>query len=94
MVSDEKTIYISLRSGQIIYLPIADLDEDKKEILQKRNMKQPVSYLLLSRDLSFLVGYVDIDNVEVFSVYNLIKKQKIWSAKLDLSPGLGREDPK
>lgn len=39
MVSDEKTIYISLRSGQIIYLPISDLDESKKEILQHRNMK-------------------------------------------------------
>lgn len=46
-----------------------------------------MAVLKLSKDKSFLVGYVDIDNLESFYVYNTIKGQKIWEGVLDLAPG-------
>jgi len=52
-----------------------------------------MSLLKLSKDKSFLVGYVDIDNLESFYVYNTIKNEKIWEGNLDLAGGDIREDP-
>jgi len=36
--------------------------------------------LKLSKDDSFLVGYVDIDKNEMFFVFSLTKNQKPWEA--------------
>jgi hypothetical protein len=52
-----------------------------------------MSLLKLSRDKSFLIGYVDIDELEGFKVYNTITKQLVWEGVLDLAPGDIREDP-
>ena len=47
-----------------------------KELQGKQ--EQYFSVLKLSRDKTFLVGYVDIDNLESFIVYNTIKNERIW----------------
>lgn len=47
----------------------------------------------LSRDKTFLIGYVDIDDKEQFFVFNTLKQEKPWVAKLDLAAGEAREDP-
>jgi hypothetical protein len=44
-----------------------------------------MSVLKLSRDKTFLIGYVDIDDLESFYVFNTIKNEKIWQGKLDLA---------
>ena len=49
--------------------------------------------LKLSKDKSFLIGYVDVDNFESFFVYNTLKNEKIWESMLDLAPYPLREDP-
>ena len=51
------------------------------------------SVLKLSKDSSFLVAYVDVDDKETFTVYDCIKKEMTWSSKLDLAGGENREDP-
>jgi hypothetical protein len=62
-----------------------------KELQGKQN--QYFSVLKLSRDKTFLVGYVDIDNLESFIVYNTIKNERIWEGNLDLAQPSIREDP-
>lgn len=47
----------------------------------------------LSRDKTFLIGYVDMDDREQFFVFNTLKQEKPWVSKLDLASGDAREDP-
>jgi hypothetical protein len=54
-----------------------------KVLAEKSN--QLMSVLKLSRDKTFLIGYVDIDDLESFYVFNTIKNEKIWQGKLDLA---------
>jgi WD40 repeat protein len=95
IVSDEDTVYVSLRNGDLVYFSIKeDFTEENKKYL-RRNLENEDYYSLLklSKDNAFLVAYVDIDEMETFTVYNCIKKEKTWSSKLDLAGGQNREDP-
>ena len=91
LISDDKLVYAGLENGKIVYFPIGDLQN--YQILQERNPSNPMTMFKLSRDQTFLVGYCDIDNREVFNVYNTVKKELAWSGKLDLAGGDIREDP-
>ena len=94
LISDDRTLYVSLRNGKLLYFPVDGITKRKMSILRKRDPASPLSVLKLSRDKSFLIGYVDEDNKEEFFVFNTTKKDmKPWSAKLDLAPGAAREDP-
>ena len=69
------------------------MKESTVKILQAENNDQPKAVLKLSRDHTFLVGYVDIDNKEQFYVYNIMKNEMIWQGVLDLAAESIREDP-
>lgn len=47
----------------------------------------------LSKDKTFLVAYVNIDEKETFFIYNTLTRARLWTAKLDLAGGEMREDP-
>lgn len=78
LISDNKTIYAGLRNGRIVALPIMDINAPLN-VIKKIDKKNPISMLKLSKDNSFLLGYVDVDNNETFYVINLAKKdEKPW----------------
>jgi len=93
VISDDKIVYVSLEDGRIIFFSINDMSESSMKEIQEKNSEQYMSVLKLSRDKSFLIGYVDIDNLESFYVYNTIKNQRIWEGNLDLAGYEIREDP-
>jgi hypothetical protein len=71
MVSDDKALYIGMRSGKIASISIKDTDDSTIKIIKKGDRKHPINLLKLSRDNSFLVAYVDVDTQEQFFVFNL-----------------------
>jgi hypothetical protein len=92
-ILDNKTLYVGLRNGRIVALAITDLNAPLV-VIKTINKKNPISMLKLSKDKSFLLGYVDVDGNETFYVINLAKKDgKPWFGTLDLAPGQNREDP-
>jgi WD40 repeat protein len=94
IVSDEDTVYVSLKNGDIVcFLIHESFTEQNKKYLGRSADGKCYSMLKLSKDNAFLIAYVDIDGVETFTVFNCIKKEKAWSSKLDLAGGINREDP-
>jgi hypothetical protein len=71
MVSDDKTLYIGLRSGKIVSIPVKDTLESNIKVIKKGDRRHPINLLKLSRDNTFLVAYVDVDSQEQFFVFNL-----------------------
>jgi hypothetical protein len=94
MISDEEYLYVSLRNGSIVSMRFKDkLNATNIHYLQRANREEHYSVMKLSRDNTFLVAYVDIDNLEAFHVFDVIKRKKVWTGTLDLSAGANREDP-
>lgn len=93
LISDEKEVYVSLKDGSIVYFPFDDMRNESIKVLDKGSPDDYMSVLKLSRLKSFLIGYVDIDEREAFTVYDTVNQKRIWSGVLDLSPGSIREDP-
>ncbi|CDW81032.1 (myosin heavy-chain) kinase [Stylonychia lemnae] len=91
--SDEKNLYVSLRNGKVLQFPSKNISRSSQKIIRSIDRGQPITHLKLSRDETFLIGYVDIDQVEMLFIYNTIKSEESWQTKLDLSPGVLREDP-
>ena len=93
IISDNTTVYVGMRNGRIISLPVNNLDESKMKVIKKMDKKTPISLLKLSKDNTFLLGYVNVDNNETFHVFNIVKNEKAWFGKLDLAAAENREDP-
>mmetsp|Transcript_29234 Transcript_29234/g.28325 ORF Transcript_29234/g.28325 Transcript_29234/m.28325 type:complete len:80 (+) Transcript_29234:434-673(+) len=64
VISDDKLVYVSLEDGRIVFFNINDMTVESMRVLQDKESNQCMSVLKLSRDKSFLIGYVDIDNLE------------------------------
>lgn len=73
MVSDNKTLYVGLRNGRIVALPINDISDQNLKVIKKIDKKHPISMLKLSKDNSFLLGYADTKDNEKFFVINVLK---------------------
>ncbi|CDW80596.1 wd-40 repeat protein [Stylonychia lemnae] len=93
LVSDDKNLYVSLKNGKIVQFPTQNISSLNQKVIRHIDRTSPITHLRLSRDETFLVGYVDIDQVEMLYVFNIIKPEQSWSTKLDLSAGELREDP-
>ena len=64
MVSDNKLLYVGLRNGKIISLPVDNIDVSNLKIVKNQDRRYPITLLKLSRDNSFLVAYVDVEGKE------------------------------
>ncbi|CDW84994.1 wd-40 repeat protein [Stylonychia lemnae] len=93
LVSDDKNLYVSLKNGKILQFSCKNISSVSQKVIRPIDRTSPITHLKLSRDEIFLVGYVDIDQVEMLFVFNIIKPEQSWQTKLDLSPGELREDP-
>ena len=78
IISDDQVTFVSTKDGRIVYFPTKNMESDSVKTLQPEDRGQYMAVLKLSRDKSFLVGYVDVDGREAFNVYNVIKKERIW----------------
>ena len=69
------------------------MTEGAVEYISDQN-DSPLTNMKLSRDKSFLIGYVNDNSNEHFHIYNTVKNEKIWEGVLDLQEGENiREDP-
>ncbi|CDW80324.1 wd-40 repeat protein [Stylonychia lemnae] len=93
VVSDDKNLYVSLKNGKILQFPTKNISSASQKLIRPIDRASPITHLKISRDETFLVGYVDIDQIEMLYVFNIIKPEQSWSTKLDLSSGVLREDP-
>lgn len=93
VITDEKEVYVSLANGKIVHFPFESITTESVVVLEEGSENNYMSLLKLSKDKTFLVGYVDIDEKEGFTVYNTVTQKKVWQGVLDLAPGAIREDP-
>ena len=83
-VADDKVGYVSCQSGKIVQFSIGKGSTTSQREIRERGRKK-ISLLKLSKDSSFLIAYIDIDNDEAFFVYNTLTGLLSWEGKLDLS---------
>ncbi len=46
--------------------------------MKEDDVRKRISVLKISKDKNYLVAYIDVDEIETFSVYNTIKNEKVW----------------
>jgi len=82
---------VSLEDGSIVSFPFYSMD--KENVTPFAKYHYVMDRLILSKDKSFLISYVDIDRIEKFHVYSILKKELVWEGVLDLHGDTQREDP-